>query len=91
MTNGVFILMITEELSAAAKNKVVGLNQTKKAISSGTAKKVYIAGDADDMFSTELKKLCGEYSIPVIEVPTMAELGEACGIDVGCAVCAIIG
>ena len=82
--------MIIEELADGGKNKVVGLNQTKKAINNGSAKKVYIAKDADDMFATQIKKLCGEYSVPVEEFPSMNELGEACGIDVGCAVCAII-
>lgn len=79
-----------EELSADGKNKVVGLNQTKKAINNGSAKKVYIAIDSDDIFSVQIKKLCGEYSVPLEEIPTMDELGKACGIDVGCAVCAII-
>ena len=83
--------MITEQLSADGKNRVVGLNQTKKAISNGNAKKVYIAKDADDMFLMQIKKLCGEHSVMLEEIPTMDELGKACGIDVGCAVCAIIG
>ena len=80
-----------EELSFAGKNKVIGLNQTKKAISSGSAKKVFAAQDADDMFLTQIKRLCGEHSVPLEEIATMDELGKACGIDVRCAVCAIVG
>ena len=76
------------ELSAA--KKVVGLNQTKKAVNNGRAKIVFAAKDADEMFLLQIKRLCESKSVPVGEDMTMSELGAACKIDVGCAVCAVI-
>ena len=70
--------------------KVVGLNQTKKAVNSGKAKKVFAASDADGQFLLQIKRLCESKSVPIGEEMTMAELGSACGIDVGCAVCALV-
>jgi len=74
----------------SAAKKVVGLNQTKKAVNNGKTAKVFAAKDADDQFLLQVKRLCESKSIPVDESMTMAELGSACGIDVGCAVCAVI-
>ena len=76
------------ELSAA--KKVVGLNQTKKAVNNGKAKIIFAAKDADEMFLLQIKRLCENKSVTVSESMTMAELGSACKIDVGCAVCAVI-
>jgi len=80
--------MDMSELSAA--NKVVGLNQTKKAVNNGKAVKVFAAKDADEMFLLQIRRLCESKSVIVDENMTMAELGSACKIDVGCAVCAVI-
>jgi len=76
------------ELSAA--KKVVGLNQTKKAINNGKARIIFAARDADEMFLLQLKRLCENKPVTVDENMTMAELGFACKIDVGCAVCAVV-
>jgi len=76
------------ELSAA--KKVVGLNQTKKAVNNGKAKIVFAARDADEMFLLQIRRLCESRSVAVDESMTMPELGLACKIDVGCAVCAVI-
>ena len=70
--------------------KVVGLNQTKKAVNTGRAKKVFAAKDADELFVLQIRKLCEGKAVPVDEDMTMEELGSACKIDVGCAVCAVI-
>ena len=70
--------------------KVVGLNQTKKAVSTGKAKKVFAAKDADEQFLLSVKRLCEEKEVPLDESMTMSELGSACNIDVGCAVCAAV-
>ena len=80
--------MDISEISAA--KKVVGLNQTKKAVNNGKAKKVFAAKDADEQFLLQIKRLCESRSVPVEANMTMQELGLACNIDVGCAVCAII-
>lgn len=76
------------EISAA--KKVVGLNQTKKAVNNGKAEKVYAAKDADELFLLQIRRLCESKSIPLDENMTMRELGDICNIDVNCAVCAII-
>ena len=76
------------ELSAA--KKVVGLNQTKKAVANGKAKKVFAAKDADENFLTQVRNLCESGSAPLDMSMTMRELGSACKIDVGCAVCAVV-
>ena len=73
-----------------AEKKAVGLNQTKKAVNSGRAKKVYAAKDADELFLFQIKRICENKSVPIDDGSTMSELGSACKIDVDCAVCAII-
>ena len=82
--------MDISEISAA--KKVVGLNQTKKAVNNGRAIKVVAARDADEQFLLQIRRLCESKPVPVyLDMSmTMEELGSACKIDVGCAVCAII-
>ena len=80
--------MDISELSAA--KKVVGLNQTKKAVNSGRTKSIFAANDADELFLLQVKRLCEGKPVSINESMTMEELGSACKIDVGCAVCAII-
>lgn len=76
------------QLAAAAK--VVGVKQSKKAIRDGKASRVYIALDAEQRVLRPICDLCREMAVPVEEVTTMAELGDACAIDVGAAVAAIL-
>ena len=70
--------------------KVVGLNQTKKAVNSGRAKKVFAALDADEQFLLQIRRLCENGSVEIDESMSMSELGIACKIDVDCAVCAVV-
>jgi len=70
--------------------KVVGINQTKKAVNSGRAKKVFAALDADEQFLLQIKRLCENGSVEIDESMSMSELGIACKIDVDCAVCAVV-
>ena len=76
------------ELSAA--KKVAGLNQTKKVVSGGAAKIVFAAKDADEQFLLQIKRMCDGKNVGMDESMTMRELGDACKIDVGCAVCAVV-
>ena len=91
---GILIVMGVSKLSELSElpsaKKAVGLNQTKKAVNGGRAKKVYAAKDADELFLLQIKRICESKSIPIDEDATMSELGSACNIDVDCAVCAII-
>lgn len=76
------------QLAAAAK--VVGVKQSKKAIRDGKAARVLIALDAEQRVLRPICDLCREMNVPVEEVATMAELGDACSIDVGAAVVAVL-
>ena len=69
--------------------KVVGAKQTKRVLISGKAVAVYLASDADPQVTDAVRELCVEYGVPVFDVPSMKELGHACGIAVGAAVAAM--
>ena len=78
-----------ENLKLAPK-KTVGTKQTLKAVEKGMARMVFIASDAEPRVTRSLLQSCESQGIPVVEVDTMAELGKACGIDVGSASAAIL-
>ncbi len=67
----------------------VGLKQSTEAIKNGTAKKAYIANDADDHVRLPFVALCNEQGVPVEFYETKAKLGKDFGISV-CAACAVI-
>lgn len=75
------------QLSSAAK--VVGVKQSKKVIRDGGAKQVFIAADAERRITTPVVELCEQQGVPVTEVPTMKQLGQAVGIAVGAAIVAV--
>mgnify|MGYP005971671585 FL=1 len=79
--------MLTE---LVAHNKVVGVKQLKKALRDGAAQKVFVAEDADPKLTDPICESCRGAAVPVEMVPTMAELGKACGIEVGAAVAALL-
>lgn len=70
--------------------KVIGVKQAAKAVEKGTARLIYMAEDADKRVITPLKDLCSQKGLNVEMVPTMAELGKACGIEVGAAAVAVL-
>ena len=76
------------QLSQAAK--VVGVKQSKKAIRDGNAQTVFVADDAEQRVIRPIRELCSEMQVELVEVPTMVELGDAAGIDVGAAVVTIV-
>jgi len=71
-------------------HKVIGVKQSKKAIRDGQSTLVYIALDAEKRITTPIYELCSETHTPIQEVTTMAELGNAVGIDVGATVVTIL-
>ena len=71
-------------------NLVVGAKQLKKAVNSGRAKYVFLAENADPAVTDALEQMCRTNHIQVTWVRTMAELGSACGIEVGAAAAAVI-
>lgn len=81
----------TEMLSELnVTEKVVGAKQVKRAVNDGRAKKLFLAADADPRITEPLTALAAEKGVSVEEVPTMKELGTACGISVGSAVAAVL-
>jgi large subunit ribosomal protein L7A len=77
-----------EELKIS--KKVVGLKQTFKAVKENKAKKVFVALDADQQLTKQIIESCEKNGIAVLFADNMKNLGLACHIEVGCAICAII-
>ena len=71
-------------------NMVVGTKQLKKAVKAGRVKFVFLAMNADPTVTEPLELLCRQNSIQITWVRTMAELGRACGIEVGAAAAAAL-
>ena len=69
--------------------KVVGLKQSKKAITADKAKIVYLAEDADLWVAEPFLELCREHNIRPVMVPEKKELQKACGVEVPTA-CAVL-
>lgn len=76
------------ELSTS--NKVVGAKQVRRALKDGRAARLYMAMDADPRLLQPLVQAAVNQQVPVEQVPTMKELGAACGIAVGGAVAALL-
>ena len=72
------------------EGRIVGLNQTLKALEDGKAKEVFLARDADHTLRTAVLKGCTNQGVPVKEIDSMKLLGRACGIDVKAAVACIV-
>ena len=70
--------------------KVIGVKQSKKAIRDGAAAEVYVALDAEKRVVGPVYELCSETGTKVTEITTMAELGDAVGIDVGASVVTVL-
>ncbi len=69
---------------------VVGAKQLKKALSSGRAKAVFLARNADPTLTEPIEAMCRQQNIHCTWVISKNELGQACGIDVGAAAAAIV-
>ena len=74
----------------ANQNLVVGANQLKKAVKAGRARYVFLAENADPAVTEPLEELCTANHIQITWVPSMAELGRVCGIEVGAAAAAVV-
>lgn len=72
------------------RSRVVGLKQTKKALEQDQASTVYLAEDADPYLKQEISNLCAAKKVQLKIIATKAELGKACGIDVGSATAALL-
>ncbi|MGQ9512817.1 ribosomal L7Ae/L30e/S12e/Gadd45 family protein [Thermodesulfitimonas sp.] len=74
----------------SARKKAVGSKETLKSIERGQAKVVYVAKNADRRITEPIIRACRARGTPLEEVPSMRELGKACGISVNCASAAVI-
>ena len=64
---------------------VVGAKQLRKAITSGRARYVYFATNADPAVTEPLISLCESHGVAYEMSATMQQLGKACGNEVGAA------
>ena len=80
--------MTLDALKSASR--VMGIKQVSKAVKRGDAECVFVADDADERVIGPLQILCREQDVPVERAATMADLGTACGIEVGAAAAAVL-
>lgn len=62
--------------------KVVGTRRLLRAIGAGEISLAYIARDADLYIVRQVRQACNDAGVRMIEVETMKELGQACGVEV---------
>ena len=74
----------------SGKNTVVGAKQLRKALSSGAARFVFLAENADPAITEPIEALCQLKSVEYAWVKSMTDLGHACGIEVGAAAAAAL-
>ena len=79
-------------LMAACKGRkmIAGARQLKKTLASGKVQAVFLALDADPGMTEPIAALCQINQVEVFWVRSMADLGCACGIDVGAAAAAAL-
>ena len=77
-------------LCSGSGRLVVGSKQLRKAITKGSARYVFLAENADPDLTDPLRQMCAQKGIRVLWVPTMAQLGRQCGIEVGAAAAAVV-
>lgn len=69
---------------------VVGAKQLRKALVSGTAQLVCLAENADPALTEPIAAMCQQNNVEYAWVPSMSDLGHACGIEVGAAAAAVV-
>jgi len=79
-----------DETLKKSKHKTVGVKQTQRALEKGSVLRVYVAQDAEMHVLRPIVEQCRNQGIELLEIPTMTELGKACGIEVGAAVAALL-
>ena len=72
------------------RKTVVGAKQLRKALERGNATRVYLADNADPAITEPIAQMCREFHIECAWVPSMLDLGKACGIEVGAAAAAAV-
>jgi len=77
-------------LKKRGSGQVTGLKETQKKLRQGAVSVLYVASDADPALTGPISEEAREQGIEVVVVPSMRELGRACGIEVGAACAAIL-
>ena len=72
------------------KKVVVGAKQLQKALLHGRAAYVFLAENADPAVTEPIAEMCSSSNIQIHWVSSMADLGRACGIEVGAAAAAVL-
>ena len=75
---------------SAAQNRIVGAKQVSKQLSLDTVEVLYLADDAEPRVLQGVRQACDGRAVRIIQVPTMQELGQLCGIEVGAACAALL-
>ena len=78
------------KLNLTGMQVVVGAKQLKKALAKGRAEHVFLAENADPAITEPIAELCESGNIQIHWVASMADLGRACGIEVGAAAAAVL-
>ena len=69
---------------------VVGAKQLRKAMNAGRVRQVFLAKNADPTLTDPIAELCKRNRLDCVWVRSMADLGRACGIEVGAAAAAAV-
>ena len=69
---------------------VVGAKQLRKALENDRARFVFLAENADPALTEPIMALCKQNQVSYSWVRSMADLGRACGIEVGAAAAAAV-
>ena len=77
-------------LNLSNRKVVVGAKQLRKAFAKNTVRWVYLAENADPAITEPIMAQCKLNCVPYTWVTTMADLGRACGIEVGAAAAAAV-
>ena len=72
------------------RRKLIGIKQIRKALKDKSVETVFLAANADPALTAPLARQAEQEQIPCVSVPTMKELGAACGIDVGASAAALL-
>lgn len=73
----------------AVSNRLVGARSVRRALQSGTLKKLFLAADASSSMVKDLEKMAEEAGIKVEWAESMVILGRACAIGRGAAAAGI--
>ncbi len=72
------------------KHKIAGVRSVSKALENGLVAKIFVAEDAKKDVVTDVLSRAEALNVEIIWVPSMRQLGEFCGINVGASCCALL-